>query len=382
MEKIHARMTALVICLTLALTSLSACASDGNGTGGGLSTGKVEVEKDEKYGNTAVKMSIDEFNAIGFNYGDSVDAKFSNGYSLEDIPYYNGYYASAGEPLIVAYPGSDSIVVAINYGASWEEAGLKAGDTVEITLNRAGKYADIQEIMGSEYVDDREAYGSDEIFANFRSINMGRLREDVLYRSASPCDNAHNRAPYVDDLAESAGIRLIVDLADSSEDIDGFMGSSDFDSPYFRSLYDAGSVISADMNADYMSDDFKTRLTGALRIMSKTDGPYLIHCLEGKDRTGFVCALLEALAGADYEDITADYMISYENYYGVDPKKDTRRYETILNTIFVPMLRCIAGVDDRADLKGADMEAGAREYLMSGGMSAEEIDALKDRLTR
>ena len=37
-------------------------------------------------------ISIDDFNKLGFEYGDSVNVSFTNGYELTDIPYYNGYY--------------------------------------------------------------------------------------------------------------------------------------------------------------------------------------------------------------------------------------------------------------------------------------------------
>lgn len=44
--------------------------------------------------------------------------------------------------------------------------------------------------------------------------------------------------------------------------------------------------------------------------------PYYIHCVEGKDRTGFVLAVLEGFASATYEEITSDFMKSYYNFYG------------------------------------------------------------------
>ena len=51
--------------------------------------------------------------------------------------------------------------------------------------------------------------------------------------------------------------------------------------------------------------------------MTEHSGPCLIHCVEGKDRTGFVCALMLALAGASAQEIIDDYMITYYNYYGI-----------------------------------------------------------------
>lgn len=51
--------------------------------------------------------------------------------------------------------------------------------------------------------------------------------------------------------------------------------------------------------------------------------PILIHCNEGKDRTGFVCAVLEALCGASILEITEDYMKSFENYFEVQKGSET-----------------------------------------------------------
>lgn len=55
------------------------------------------IEHESEFGGVYIEMSIDEFNALGFEYGDSVDVVFSNGYELKDIPYYNGYYVDAGK---------------------------------------------------------------------------------------------------------------------------------------------------------------------------------------------------------------------------------------------------------------------------------------------
>ena len=387
---------AQITAILLAASLFCACAADGeNGVqqvvpeteaagadAALLSTGVVGVEEDAEYGNVLIELSVEQFNALGFRYGDSVDARFSNGYALEDVPYYTGYYTQAGDPLIVDFSGSDDLIAAINYGTLWDAAGLSDRDTVEITLHQAGKYLAIQEAMNLTYSDDRDDYASDEVFANFRSVHAGRVKENTIYRSASPCDNQHNRAPYTDALARDAGVKTIIDLAVSEAEIDGFMSSDDFDSPFFASLYKDGAVIPVNLQVDYTSDDYKTALIEALRQMSEREGPYLIHCLEGKDRTGFVCLLLEALTGAGYDELEKDYMISYDNYYGVDQQSEPEKYDTIVNNNLLPMLGFLAGADKDANISSADFMSGAGNYLLSGGMTAEEINALKERLER
>ena len=71
------------------------------------------------------------------------------------------------------------------------------------------------------------------------------------------------------------------------------------------------------MGVDFAAEEFNAKLKTGLVYLIDNEGPYLIHCNEGKDRAGFVAALLEALGGAEAEEIVEDYMLSYENYYHV-----------------------------------------------------------------
>ena len=72
------------------------------------------IMHEEEFGGVYIDLTTDEFNALGFAYGDSVDIVFSNGFQLLDIPYYNGYYTPNGEPLLIAYPGYSHIKACIN----------------------------------------------------------------------------------------------------------------------------------------------------------------------------------------------------------------------------------------------------------------------------
>ena len=159
------------------------------------------VIKEEEFGGVYIQTSADELTELGFEFGDSVDVYFSNGYEMEDIPYYNGYYTQAGEALLLAYPSYEYIDCCINYGGSlWSIAELEEGMTATITVNKKAKYLDVQEVMNISYQDDPEQFPSEAVFANFRSFSPGRIKEGLLYRSASPCNNVHGRAPYVDQL--------------------------------------------------------------------------------------------------------------------------------------------------------------------------------------
>ena len=366
----------------------------------------LETIHEPEFGGVYIKITIDDFNKKGFAYGDSVDVVFSNGYKLEDVPYYNGYYVDAGEALLIAYPGYDYVKAAINYGEDlWEKAELEQSlplqaasgtktkeesdlflkaaldghSTASVTLREQGKYLDIQNARDIHYRDERDEFPSDEVFANFRDMTAGKLKPGTVYRSASPCDNQHNRAPYVDKLIEKAGVRCILNLADNDAKIEKYIASDGFDSPYFLSLYENGQVIPLALNMNYLSEEFRTKIAGGFIAMTASEGPYLIHCTEGKDRTGFVCMLVEALAGASYEEIVDDYMVTYNNYYKITEASDKPKYDVILEKNLVAMMKTVVG-DPDADLKKTDLSAAARSFLRSSGMTDGQIDAFLERI--
>ena len=378
--------------LVLALLILSLCACQKKKEESNPSIADYPIEHEMEYGGVYIKIAIDDFNALGFSFGDSIDLTFDNGKKLEDIPYYNGYYVDAGEPLLIGYPGYEYIKATINYGQDlwdefslkvptnveglWKKAVLEEHNTATITLHEKGKYLPIQEASDIHYFDERERYDSDAMFANFRSMNLGKLKRDVIYRSASPCDNQHNRAPYVDALIREAGVKTILDLADNEVKIEKYIARDDFASPYFLSLYDSDQVIPIALNMNYLSDDFGMKIVQGFNLMAEKEGPYLIHCTEGKDRTGFVAMLIEALAKASYKEIEADYMKTYANYYRIDKSNDKEKYQIILERNLDGMIAFMVN-DAGIDFKNCDLSIYAENYLQRCGMSEEQIQALK-----
>ena len=378
--------------LVLALLLFSLCACQKKKEESNPSIADYPIEHEMEYGGVYIKIAIDDFNALGFSFGDSIDLTFDNGKNLEDIPYYNGYYVDAGEPLLIGYPGYEYIKATINYGQDlwdefslkvpanveglWKKAVLEEHNTATITLHEKGKYLPIQEASDIHYFDERERYDSDAMFANFRSMNLGKLKRDVIYRSASPCDNQHNRAPYVDALIREAGVKTILDLADNEVKIEKYIARDDFASPYFLSLYENDQVIPIALNMNYLSDDFGMKIVQGFNLMAEKEGPYLIHCTEGKDRTGFVAMLIEALAKASYEEIEADYMKTYANYYRIDKSNDKEKYQIILERNLDGMIAFMVN-DAGIDFENCDLSIYAENYLQRCGMSEEQIQALK-----
>ena len=187
------------------------------------------VAEIEKYGHARLDITIEDFERAGFALGDIVTV--SVGSYTGDMPYLNGYYVDRGDAMLRAYPGHDNIALCINYGRFAEAAGVDVGDSVTIALKEKAGALTLQEINNLVYTDLRSDSVSDEAFANFRPIVDGKL-----YRSASPVDNQHNRARYADALIRDAGIRTVMNLANTEEEIEASFDAEDFASPYYREL--------------------------------------------------------------------------------------------------------------------------------------------------
>jgi len=370
----------LLICVSL---SLVACNSKEEIIEPQVELSETGIIYDEKFGGFYIDISIDDFNTLGFSYGDSVDVTLSSGDILTDIPYYNGYYTKTNYPLICAYPGYAHIKVQANNGDDlYAKYNLNVDTKAKVTLNQKAKYIDVQEAMDTVYKNEREAFESDEIFANYRMMVGGDLKQGIFYRSASPVDNEYNRAAYADALMLKDNVQLVIDLSDNEEDLQGYMLQDDFNSPHAASLYAQGKIVLLDMGSSYRSNDYKQKVAKGLRAVIDNKGPYLIHCVEGKDRTGFVAILIESLCNATYEQMLTDYMITYDNYYQINQNNKVNQYQAIVQIKFEDMMFYLAGVNSKEEMANVNMQEKASEYLLAAGMSEKEIANLIDVLTK
>lgn len=370
MEKIVLLFTSV-----LSLTTISACQNKNPI----LKNNKIH--RDEEFGGAYIDISIESFNNLGFKFGDSLDLEFSNGVIYEDIGYYSGYYVPAGKELVVGYPGYNYIKFCINYGDDIYTMNNFDKDTkVTIKINEAQKYIDIEETLSISYSDNRNEYTSDEEFANFREITAGNICDHMLYRGASPIDNRRKRASVVDSLLQSNNINYNIDLADTRVAVEGFYAKEDFASPYFKSLDEDNAVLTLGMAAAYKNEDFANKMKTMFEGILNNDGPYYIHCLEGKDRTGYVCMVIEALCGATYDELIEDYFITYKNYYGIE--KGSKKYDLIKSIHIDEMIRYVFDFDQKMNLLTANYYSVVNGYLLSIGLTQEQIDEVQTILSK
>lgn len=109
--------------------------------------------------------------------------------------------------------------------------------------------------------------------------------------------------------------------------------------------------------------------------------PYVVHCTEGKDRTGYVCALLEALAGATYDEIVDDYLVTYGNYFHITPEKDPRACQLLLELRLEDAMMFFCDISDAGKLRSIDLGKAMQQHLVRYGMSVGQVQELKGILT-
>ena len=353
----------------------------------------------EKYGNIFTNITATDFAALGFTWGDIVTVKFlDKELDLPVVPNYS--YVDQGTPLL--YLGKDGdnvepegrVKMAINMGNFATTYGLATKTVnedktyywtacegvqfpvpVTIEMKEQGGYLTEMEIRDINRTNNREDYPrlTDEEFANFRRIATTGMG-DHLYRGSSPIDPELGRNGYADTALRNAGVTVIMNLANSQAEAEAFQG-------YASTYYAGQKIVFLNLGVDFQADEFKASLATGLRYFANNKGVYYVHCKEGKDRAGFVSALLECLMGATYDEVVNDYLKTYRNYYNVvNGQQQPLSEETltvIANSNIVKTLQVAFGVED---LKTADLAAKAEAYISGIGLTAEEIANLKANL--
>lgn len=165
-------------------------------------------------------------------------------------------------------------------------------------------------------------------YGGYLATNGARLRTGSLFRSAQ-----HQEAT-ADDLAriDAINLKTVVDLRGASERDkypcarpDGFGAAvlfadgettTQLAAPHIEAARNVRTVDDAmqAMIAGYCNMPFRPVLVGSMRLyfdaLATRDGPSLVHCLAGKDRTGVAVALLHHLLGVSEDDVMADYLLT------------------------------------------------------------------------
>ena len=213
-------------------------------------------------------------------------------------------------------------------------------------------------------------------YANFRNVKAGRIGQFVLFRSQHPA-NGSSRSVHANALAKMNAIAAVLNLSDSDKKLkSNFTTHKIAPTHYYRSLYEKGNVHLANMKGAYNETAYRTKIVACMRFMIRKQGPYLVHCEIGRDRTGFVILLLESLMGASYTYMFKDYAQSYISRDGLTYEQARKKSIPLINEI----MHRITGKPKNTGWGKLNLTYYAELYLKKGGMSPAEINTLKRNL--
>lgn len=156
-------------------------------------------------------------------------------------------------------------------------------------------------------------------------------------------------------------VRLPLDAAEDAEFWDRWATGGQFGTPlYYRPFLDR----------------FPQRIAGVLGAIAHTrPGGVLVHCAQGRDRTGLITLVLLALVGVAAEDIAADYVLSTHRLTPLFGRLGLEDQGPAIEDFLAR-----SGTSARdiiiATLASLDVDA----YLRSAGLGDGDLAALRSRL--
>lgn len=343
------------------------------------------IKQINSHGNVILNTTFDEMKAADMEVGDLITVFVGD--AAYELPVGTSYTDVDSGEMICRFDLEDSeVALAINYGSFASATGIAEKQTVEeepgyqwnvrfdkigLLLKEKQGYLDQYNARNLSRTDAREDYPNltDEEFANFRAVSVEGIKENTLYRSSTPIEPAIGRNEYAMAAMEKAGIRSVINLDDSVETMQSY-------STYPGSFYSKCKIVNPEMSYDFESEEFGAKIKESVLFIIENDGPYLVHCKEGKDRTGILCAILESFVGASAKEVMQDYMITYSNYYHISQADDT--YSIILNNTLV---KTLDGLFQMQDIEQVNLKEKAKAYLLSTGLTEEQIDILDKKLS-
>ena len=181
------------------------------------------------------------------------------------------------------------------------------------------------------------------------------IRQGLLYRGTELDGSVQAEYRITEDgrrvMLEQLGIQMDMDLRWSQDNPSGThsLGES------VRHIY-----FGVEAYTNIFLENYQDAVRNVFSELAKEENyPIYMHCTYGRDRTGTIFALLEAVLGVDEEQIWRDYQLSaLENIY-----QDNISFGSFLEAL-------------RAK-PGNTLQEKAEGYLLSIGVTAEEIAAIR-----
>jgi len=239
----------------------------------------------------------------------------------------------------------------VSIGCVGKLISAEVGSTVQLVYSGVSERYMSTPLYNENYSNDVKDYPSEAVFANFYEVTGGEIAPGIIYRSFSSLNSTEkdSRSSYVNALAEEVGIEYLIALSYSDKSVKDAITKAE---GYCIDLCKGGNYIAPSMGYLYFQQ--KEKDTQVLRAMIDNDGPYLIHCNVGRDRSGFVVLLLQALCGCTAEEMQECEARALCNLYNIE--YGSKEYNTVVSCTYDRNLYLIANPDKIDDIFNIDWD--------------------------
>ncbi|MGC7093231.1 tyrosine-protein phosphatase [Amycolatopsis lurida] len=219
---------------------------------------------------------------------------------------------------------------------------------------------------------------------NVRDLGgLGRIRPGALVRMEQP--TRLSEAGWA--AAWGYGVRTVVDLRNAEECEPDWVGRpvgmtvvraplDPLGTPFYEHWVKVDG-LSSPLHYPGLLAEHPGLVIAAVRTIARAEpGCVVFHCAGGKDRTGLLALVLLALAGAEPDEIIADYLLTYER---IKPRYDEMGARDQLAAVRELVASHATTVE--ASLTATIGSLAMPGFLLDNGLSEADLTALQARFT-
>ncbi len=196
-----------------------------------------------------------------------------------------------------------------------------------------------------------------------------RVKQGIAYRGGA-----------LEDISEEGKRRMLVDLGiktdlDLRKDGSTNLGHSPI-SPDINYVEVGGPWYVGQYGSGIDLPSYREALLTEIRVFANADNfPVYVHCSLGRDRTGTICFLINALLGVGEQDLFRDYEISSMARTGKSKDSPTSEPSYMTGVVFQYLYDYIKNFQS-----GKTLQENAEAFMLSIGITESEISAIRKNM--
>ena len=196
-----------------------------------------------------------------------------------------------------------------------------------------------------------------------------RVKQGIAYRGGA-----------LEEITEAGKHTMLVDLGiktdlDLRKDGSSHLGHSPI-SPDINYVEVAGPWYVHQYGSGIDLESYREALLTEIRVFANADNfPVYVHCSLGRDRTGTICFLINALLGVGEQDLFRDYEISSMARTGKSKDSPTSEPSYMTGVVFQYLYDYIKNFQPQKTL-----QENAEAFMLSIGITESEISAIRKNM--